>query len=182
MRILAVALLCCAATPAVEAHLDVQQYDPRANASQRGGMSPTTECQLMGNVFYRLAELRRDGAGQKNAITTVDNWLESVGGTGTHLVANQSERVSAAAAIVFSQRALSSTSLGHFGFGFCRLQTEFADDAPRQQAAFVMLLNAAEGCQKKFPGEAYSPSLGTCIEEETVRLSDYVHSARIKVK
>ena len=139
-------------------------------------------CLMTSRIFHRLAEQRTGGADQKAAVFRVSQWAAKVGEVGSHVKIDYHKAVEAAGQFVYARKDLNKLTLAHYGYRTCALNYAFRDDPLRQEAAEMLMLEAAAACQKEHPADRHNPMLRDCVQRKADAVEARVRTARIKVK
>lgn len=173
------AVLASGATRAAD--LEEDAFDTNDSA----GVDTDTKarCWMMGQAFYKLAYLRDGGSDKKTAAYNVSRWLAQKGNTGSHVVGfDYSKAATAAADPVYARKDLYPATLSGYGGRSCKIQKIFEGAPEKQQAGTMLMLQAAESCQAKNPGQHHNGALRQCLREAESSIVERVRKATIKVE
>lgn len=140
-------------------------------------------CWLLGQAFYKLAYVRDGGSDKQVAIYNVSHWLKQRGNTGSHVGGfDFTKATTVAADLVYAHKDLYPATLSAYGGRSCKIQRIFQAEPERQQAGAMLLMDAAETCQAKHPGQHHNGALRQCMKDAETSVVARVRKAQIKVQ
>jgi hypothetical protein len=121
------------------------------------------ECEMFGEAYLRIAELRDAGAAQSVAVDRAVEYLNRLGRTGSHHRGKDYRpAVAQFAQFIYRNPKLQRASLYLYGLSSCAISKLARDDASFDRS-MTTLDRVTGACQKRHPGQENAKALGACI-------------------